>query len=152
MQNEHSLSRLLSLRNDDTLRPSHVFICVPEADEMKWTCIYVCKRNEGVQLSHTHTHTWIHASFHLTTHTVSNKGKREFFLLRNLSFSLVSFSLSFSSELIFIRSSVMPSWCAYNFLLQFLIILIVYCAEVLSRNDNHHQLLNMQSIVTWSKL
>jgi hypothetical protein len=54
--NEHTFLYSLFTIYDDDYRPLHVFICVPQADEMKWTC--VCKKErrrerECVQLSHT---------------------------------------------------------------------------------------------------
>jgi len=68
----------------------------------------------------------------------SVKEKQDFSL--SLSLSLIS-SFSFSSCLAFIQSSVMPSWCVYNSLLQSLIIFILYFGQILSTNDNHHQIL-----------
>ncbi len=56
---------------------------------------------------------------------------------KSFSFTL-SFPFSFSSCFAFIQSSVMPSWCAYNFLLQTLIIFIFYFTKIFSINDYHH--------------
>lgn len=35
----------------------------------------------------------------------------------------------------------MPMWCAYNSLLQFLVIFFINVGRILSRNDNYHQIL-----------
>jgi len=108
-------------------RPSSItrlHLCASSGwDEMN---VYLCAKEKKKSAIITYT------NVHLTRHTVSSKGKQEFF-----SHSL-SFPFCFSSCLAFIQSSVMPSWCAYNVLLQTLIIFIFYFTKIFSTNDYHH--------------
>lgn len=89
---------LSSFHNDDTPRSSHVFIYVPQADEMKWTCVYVCKRNESAIILHTYMRAFI-----LLDVQSQNKEKQQFFLPLSLFlFRSLSLSLLFSLVLILV--------------------------------------------------
>ncbi len=83
--------------HDDAHRLLHVFIYVPQADEMKWTCIYMQeRRRERVQLSHTYKRP---SSVCLSRHVSysSSKGKEGeefFFFLSYFSFSRWMFLFS----------------------------------------------------------
>ncbi len=89
------------------------------------------KRRESAIITHTHTQ----MSILLDIQSLKQRKARVFL---SLSFS---FPFSFSSCLAFIQSSVMPSWCAYNFLFQSLIIFIFFFTKIFSTNDYHHQVL-----------
>lgn len=110
--------------------------------------VYICKRErerESMQLSHTYKRpSSVCLSRHVSYSSSKGKEGEEFFFSVSFCFSLISLSLveCFSSRLIFIQSSVMPSWCVCSLQFQsLLIILMIYFKQTLSTNDYQHQIL-----------